>query len=175
MSADIRALHSSPATPGTTRLTSCSRRDPPVTPRASSSVTPASFISSSGRASTSTWTPPIGRRAIRPCTSTSPRLISSAHLRQVPSSILSHPTSICSAQARRFHPRVRAHPVVLGPLHSQLPGQVRCRQAPRLSHPEAPLVVRRGISDAGPQLLDDPAASRQLHQSLRYDGGHHRE
>ena len=73
------------------------------------------------------------------------------------------------------HPRPPADAVVLGALGPELHDQVRRGRPRRLPGAPAAALVRRGVSDARSDLLDETAAARDVHQSLWADGDHHRQ
>jgi len=65
------------------------------------------------------------------------------------------PTSICSRTSSPISSARPSSPVVLGPSILNYLAKFDVVKPHDFPRPEAPLVVRRGISDAGPQLLDD--------------------
>ncbi|PYO26842.1 MAG: hypothetical protein DMD86_19050 [Candidatus Rokuibacteriota bacterium] len=80
-----------------------------------------------------------------------------------------------AAQAGGVHPDRGADAVVLGALRPDVHGEVRRGAGRRLPVLEAPPLVRRGLPDTGARVLDATAAPRDVHESVRTHGGHHRE
>jgi non-ribosomal peptide synthetase component F len=72
-------------------------------------------------------------------------------------------------------PHLGTHPMVLGAVAAQLPGQVRRGEDERFPHPAAAPMVRRGLPHARPAVLDDTVASRDVHEPIWTDRDHDRQ
>src|SRR5438034_595597 len=121
----------------------------------------------------------VGEAVFRPGTNGS-RIRSSAaalrslHVRRVwdvrvrrpaaPRAARDQPAADCP---RQVHPGRGTDAMVLGAVAAELHGQVRCRAVQRLSGPAAAPVVWRGLPHASPEVLDDAAAARDLHEPVR--------